>query len=344
MGNMVASGCFFKKDLLFLRWSKMEVDIITQSSHLPRLESCSFFHSEELFKMIEDTPGMYPLMAVVTDEAKHVKAHLLASVQRRRSLFPPYLFTRARIYGEGVYKEEGKKETFFQIMFSSLVQHISKHGCLYIEVSDLSKKMFAYKIFRQNRFFPISWLRIHNSLHSESPERRISSRALKKIKASYNAGVITREVNNDDEIIIFHKLLKSFYRFKLQRNVPSVKFFLQIGSSINGHIYVTLFKDRIIGGSVVVDSGGDAIIWFDMAKKKTYPTLYPHLLTVWHAIDDAYQRGCNHIHFLNVGLPFRASRHRDLILRFGGKPTSSFRWFRLEITWLNRLWRWLTRE
>ena len=66
--------------------------------------SCkNFFHSIELFVMLEHTPGMKPYMVVVKDDTGNVQAHMLTILRRRGALFPPYIFTQGRSYGEGEY-------------------------------------------------------------------------------------------------------------------------------------------------------------------------------------------------------------------------------------------------
>ena len=63
-------------------------------------------------------------------------------------------------------------------------------------------------------------------------------------------------------------------------------------------------------------------------------------MTIWHAIDNAYSRGYSHIHFMDVGLPFSKNPFREFILRFGGKPVSTYRWFRFSARWLNTVMSW----
>jgi len=40
---------------------------------------------------------------------------------------------------------------------------------------------------------------------------------------------------------------------------------------------------------------------------------------------------------MDVGLPFRKHGYRDFVLRFGGKQSSTRRWFRISWPWLNNL-------
>ena len=44
-----------------------------------------------------------------------------------------------------------------------------------------------------------------------------------------------------------------------------------------------------------------------------------------------------HLEFMDAGLPFKKHGYRDFILRFGGKQSSTRRWFRFSWKWLNKL-------
>ena len=320
------------------------VDIVKRGEQLPELSERNFFHSPELFHVLERVTGCSPYMVVVSDGGGTVHAHLLAILWRRGSLMPPYLFSQGRVYGEGVYRDETEKKDIFPMMLDAVIKAFHNKLCLFVEFSDLSSKMFGYKAFRQHEFFPVTWMHIHNSLHSLSPEERLSEQTLRTIGKGYNAGIITRETDNDDEIKAFHSMLKNYYRFKPHRYIPSVEFFLELSKSNNGCVYVTLKHERVIGGSAVVYSGNNAYLWFVASRKKSHPVVHPEVLTVWHAIRAAYDSGKDHIYFMNVGLPFRTNHYRDFILKFGGKPVSAYRWFHFTIGWINRLLSWVYRE
>lgn len=320
------------------------VDIVKRGEQLPELSERNFFHSPELFHILEKVTGCSPYMVVVSDGGGTVHAHLLAILWRRGSLLPPYLFSQGRVYGEGVYRDETEKKDIFPMMLDAVIKAFHNKLCLFVEFSDLSSKMFGYKAFRQHEFFPVTWMHIHNSLHSLSPEERLSEQTLRTIGKGYNAGIIARETDNDDEIKAFYGMLKNYYRFKPHRYIPSVEFFLELSKSNNGCVYVTLKHERVIGGSAVVYSGNNAYLWFVASRKKSHPVVHPEVLTVWHAIRASYDSGKDHIYFMNVGLPFRTNHYRDFILKFGGKPVSAYRWFHFTIGWINRLLSWVYRE
>lgn len=323
----------------------MNVEIITHSSQLPELSDANFFHSAEMFRILEQSPGMSPCMVTVRDEATgRVVSHLLAMLRRRGSLMPPYLFTQGRVYGEGVYAEGTDRQTLFALMLQRLTTYLHRRLCLYVEFSDLSQKMFGYKAFRRNGYFPVSWLRIHNSLHSLPPEERLSEKTLQRIHHAEEEGVEARMADSEEEVKAFCRMMKAYYRFRVQRFVPSERFFLKVWKSHHAKIFVTTYNGKIIGGAGLVESLGEAWLWYVAAQEKRYPFLRPTLLTVWRVIEHAHQHGMRHIHFMNVGLPFRRNRYREFILRFGGKPVSSYRWFRFNVGWLNRVLSWVYRE
>ena len=279
-------------------------------------------------------------MAVAENSQGTILAHLLALICRHGKLFPPYLYTHGRVYGEGEYAQETDREQLFSMMLKAVTQKFNHKLCLYIEFSDISNKMFAYRHFRKNGYFPIPWQEIHNSLHSLSPEKRISEKAMAKIETAEKHVVYTREIKNEDELTEFYNLLRNYFRFKTRRSIPQKKMFCLLNSSGNSKTFVTIYKNKIIGGCVCLYSGKNAYMWYLASKRKTYIHLSPSSITVWAAIKYAYVHEYEHIYFLDAGLPFRNNPFRDFILSFGGKPVSKYRWFKFPLPYINKVLSW----
>ena len=320
------------------------VKIISNSEALPEMDCSNFFHSTDLFRIVEKTPGQRPYMALAYDEDGHILGHLLAIIRRRGSLFPPYFFTQGHIYGEGEYDEKADKTEVFGHLLTAITRKFRRNLCLFAEFSDLSKKMFGYRHFRRNSYFPISWQEIHNSLHSMAPEDRLTGRQRRRIANIYKMGVETREIESEEELRGFYRLLKSHYRLKMRRLIPPVEQFFQFYKSESCKIFITLYHGRIIGGCLCAFSEGDAYLWYLAAKRKTYPKAHPNFITVWHALSYSYHHNYAHFYFLDAGLPWKAYPYREFILSFGGKPVAKYRWFRISFSWVNRLLAWFYRE
>lgn len=322
------------------------VHIVTNPDNLPVLDDGDFFHSRQLFRIAKLTPRQKPYMAVVLNAGNQPMAHLLALVRYRSSWLPPYIYMHCRIHGEGVYtyQHEGYTESqLFGMMIDELRNRLSRR-VLYIEISDLSQKMFGYREMKQRQFFPVRWMSIHNSLHSHAPEERISKRLEKHISGAYAKGVVTDEVRDEADFRSFMKLLKHHHWLKPKRYIPDEKFFHEIQQQGHGRLYVTRYKEHIIGCSAIAYSKRNAYLWYTAFRRKSYAFLHPDELTLWHAIKDSHIRGYDHIFFLDVGLPFSRNPFREFILRFGGKPVSTYRWFRCSIGWVNVVLSWIYRD
>ena len=316
----------------------MKVTIYRHTDLLPELTSGNFFHSRELMNLCEHTPRLKPYMAVVTDDNGGVVAHMLAIMRIRRSWFPPYLYTHVRIYGNN-----GSSAEHFGLMLKELTR-LLQNRTLYMELSHLHEKMFGYRELRQQHFFPVRWMKIHNSLHSRTPEERINEQQMQRIVHAQERGAETKPVETLAEFEAFSKLLRQHHWFKPKRYIPDDSFFREMMERGLCKILITKFHERVIGTTVTVFSDGDAYLWFSASRRKSFAPLHPNAVTMWATIKAAHAAGYQHIRFMDVGLPFRKNPYRDFILRFGGKEVSTYRWFRISIRWVNRLASWLWRE
>ena len=324
----------------------LKTTIYRKVEDLPPLDDANFFHSTRLFQMTRETPRQKPYMVVVTNAEGEVVSHMLGIVRFRTFLFP--LLVHCRVLGEGVYYNESgsrsqERDQLFGLMLEALTKALSNRTS-YLEVSNLSQKMTGYKQLKQQHFFPVHWMSIHNSLHRHAPEERIGEKLQKRIDNARQKGVTTNEVQTEEDFKAFSKLLRKHYFWKPRRYIPDDQFFRNIMSSDDGRLFVTKYRQRVIGCSAVVYSEGNAYLWYSAFRRKSYIHVHPDVMTIWDAMQDCYQRGCDHMCFMDVGLPFQKNPFREFILRFGGKEQSTFRWFRFGIQWINRLLSWLYRE
>lgn len=323
--------------------ARQNIAIYTRSSDLPKMSCRNFFHSVELFTILEQSHGLQPYMVVVWQEQR-VVAHLLATLRRRGSLVPPYLFTQGRIYGEGEYEEDVDREQLFALMLNAITKKFRRKLCLYIEISDLSQKMFGYKPLHRHGYFPVRWSAIHNSLHSKAPIERLSDKMRERIEKLEIAPLTFTEVTDEADFRAFYRLFHRFFSLKVRRYLPSEDYFRLMMKSNHCRLFVTKLKEKVVGGCACYYSDTDADLWMIASKRKSYPTLHPGTKTIWEAMNHAFRNGYAHFRFLDVGLPYRKNPMRDFILRFGGKEVSTYRWFRFSFSWLNSIIGWFYRE
>lgn len=338
--------------------NRLTTTIYTDSGQLPVLNEGNYFHSRRLFDLFRQTPRHKPYMVVATAGDGRLVGHLLAVVRYRTSWLPPYLYSHCRVLGEGVYYDEGSAgdvaaadgaatasthDEVLGAMLRAVVRQLAG-SVLYIEVSHLSRKMAGYREFRRSGFFGVRWMSIHNSLHSRTPEERISERLQRRIALCEKRGVVTAPVNGDADFTAFMKLLKAHNVPKLKRYVPHERFFRGMADSGDAYLLLTRYRTHVIGCSMLLQSQGNGYLWYAAYRRKSFAFVHPDVMTIWHTIKYAYAQGLQHIFFMDVGLPFRKSAFREFILGFGGKPTSTRRWFRFSVRWLNALLTWIYRN
>lgn len=332
------------KKTYFCSMNGLKTTLYTKSNRLPELDESNFFHSRELFEIASQAPRQKPVMVVATDENGRVVSHMLGIIRFRTQIFPPFLLIHCRVLGEGVYYDPSlKKDELFGEMLSSLRQSMSMRT-LYMEISNLSQKMFGYKQLRQQQFFPVNWASVHNSLHSHAPEERITPKMQKRIDNAHEKGVETEIINTEEDFKAFSKLLRKHNFWKPKRYIPDDSFFKKLMEGEHGRLFVTKYHDKVIACAACVYSMGNAYLWYTAFKRKTYRHLHPDAVIVWDVMKHAYDNGFAHMCFMDVGLPFSKNPFREFILRFGGKEQSTFRWFRFSIRWVNALLTWLYRE
>ncbi|WP_455671930.1 GNAT family N-acetyltransferase [Phocaeicola sp.] len=307
---------------------------------IPPLPGYTIFNSTELFHVFELTRGYEPMLIVAYQGDRPV-AKMLSVIRKSVRLFPPSIIKRCEIYGNGEYfDDELNREDLFNYMLEHLTREALQSSFL-IEFRNLDNPLFGYKAFRMNGYFPINWLRVYNSLHSRTPMERLSISRKRQINKALKNGAYMEVADNAKDIMAFSKMLKNAYSSQVRKHFPDMNFFRlltwQRPDQDMAKIFLVKYKDKIIGGSVCVFSNRNAYLWFSGGMRKSYALLYPGILSVWAALTYAYEKGYEHFEFMDPGLPFKKHGYRDFILRFGGKQSSTRRWFRFRWNWLNAL-------
>lgn len=299
----------------------------------------NLFHSTQLFNICEQTPGYTPILAVAYQGEKPI-GRLLGIIRKSVRYFPPSLIRRCEVYGPGEYADPTQQEEVFAHLLWALTQTAIRH-CFLLEFRNLENPMFAYRHFRQNQYFPMNWLRIHNSLHSKHPEERLSASRRRQIRQALDSGATYEVARSREDIESFLHLLQKYYASKIRKHFPGLAFFRRLLEENTekevGRIFIVKYKGHIIGGSVCVFSKDNAYLWFSGGLRKSYPRQYPGVLAVWAALMYAYEHGYAHMEFMDVGLSFRPYGYRDFVIRFGGIQYATRRWFKFRWNWLNKL-------
>ena len=193
-------------------------------SAIPTLPEQSLSNSSELFQVYGQTPGYTPILVVASIDEIPI-ANLQAVIRRSVRIFPPSLIKRCEIFGAGEYFSDiHPQEELFGLMLEHLTNEVLK-DCFLIEFRNLPTALFGYKHFRRNKYFPINWIRVYNSLHNLSPEERLENKRKRQINRSFKYGVTLQEAQSEEDKKTFLQLLKLHYSSKLRKHFPDTKLF-----------------------------------------------------------------------------------------------------------------------
>ena len=109
-------------------------------------------------------------------------------------------------------------------------------------------------------------------------------------------------------------------------------------------VFVTTYKGKVIGGCACVFFQGNAYLLYAVGKRKSRIHLHPETMTIWYALKYAYDHDYSHFRFMDAGLPWKQNLYREFLLSFGGKPVTSYRWFRFYTRIINKILYWIYKQ
>ena len=312
---------------------------------LPALMPGIFFHSEQFFHILENSPGIKPVMLVAYD-GEEEKGHLLAMLKHDFRIIPPGIHHWCSIYSEGVYADKGCDRNEILSMFIDRLLKILDFRYTFIEVRYIADTRLTYRTFSKFNFVPRNDLRIYNSLHSRKPEERLTRAYHSHIRRAKARGVTYRQITEREDIEAGIKMLKKYYVSKVDRYFAPTELLTRMLTRHEEHtpdtrMFAVYNKDgKMIGCSICLYSEGRAYMLYSCGLRKSYPLLYPGIMSVWAAIKDAHERGYAHFEFAVSGTPLNKYRgFKNFLLNFGGKQTGTLRWYRFRWNWVNKILR-----
>lgn len=326
----------------------MRIEIYTKSSELPELIGGSVLHSALYFKSVENSSLGKPYMLVAYDSNGEEAGHLLIIKKRNIKLIPPVFSVWYSVQGEGAYRKEGREREEIFALFLEKVFDLFDFRHTFIKVQNIEDSRFAYGTLSKHLFVPRRDRRIYISLHSKEPAERLSRSYKAHIRKAGERGVTTRRATSSAEIEEALNLMRNFYRSKTRKRLPDKKILLKMlynddGSlSESAKMFLVIYKERIIGSSICLYESGRAFLAYSCGLRKSYPLLFPGIMAIWAALDDAHREGYAHFEFLEVrGISRLRQSYLGAIRNFGGKEVGTLRWYHFKWNWVNKFLRWI---
>ena len=323
----------------------IRIEQYNSGDNLPELLPGIFFHSKDFFRILEQSSGIKPVMFVAYENKKEI-GHMLTMFKRDFRIIPPGIYHWCSIYNEGTYRNDCKERNKYFSMFIERLLKIIDFRYIFIEVRYIADSRNTYQTFSKYNFVPRRDLRIYNSLHSRKPEERLSRAYHTHIKRAIARGVTYKQATETNEIEEGLNLLKKYYASKIKRYFAPPDLLMKLlANNNNNKPQMRMFavynkKKKMIGCSICLYYNERAFLLYSCGLRKSYPLLYPGIISVWAAIKDAHQREFSHFEFAISGMPLNKNiGFRNFLLNFGGKQTSTLHWYRFRWNWINKILR-----
>lgn len=326
----------------------MRIEIHTKSSTMPLLIDGSILHSSLMFRTFEQSKGCKPYMLIGYDDYGNETGHILIIKRRSIRIIPPILSYWYTINGEGVYSPKHnseKRERLFAMFLERIFDMLDfRHS--FIEVTNIEDSRFAYRTLSSHNFIPLRDRRLYISLHSKAPQTRITRAYKAHIRNAEKRGATYCQATTPQEIDEGLKLLRNYYRSKIQRNLPDNKALRAMLHASDGtlsneaKLFIVKYKKKVIGSSLCLYEEGRALLTYSCGLRKSYPLLYPGIMAIWAAITDAYSNNYAHFEFLEArGLPRIKHKFINTLQNYGGKQVGTLRWQHFKWNWINKILR-----
>ncbi len=324
----------------------MRIEVYTKGDKLPELIDGTVMHSAFIFRTTEKLSSCKPYMLVAYDEEGKEIGHLMITRRNSFTLLPPHIKFWYTINGEGVYRKEcPDRERIFSGFLNKVFGMFDiRHS--YIEIQDIEDSRFAYGTLSGHDFVPIRDQRMYISIHSKSPQERISRAYRAHIRKAEKTGVTYRQATGKEEIETGLRLLKNYYRSKTRRKLPPQKSLEELltdrnsENSGNAKLFIVYFKGKAIGSSICIYDKKRAYLAYSCGLRKRYPLQYPGIMAIWAALKDAYDNRFPHFEFLEARNLSRIHYNfRHTLLNYGCKQVGTFKWYHYKWNLLNKILR-----
>ena len=185
-----------------------------------------------------------------------------------------------------------------------------KKHCVYVEIRNFDdyaafRHLFEQQGFAYNPHYDVH-LRIASTETMFSRMHDSKQRALKKALAE---GCTWREVATEDDVRAFYAILKTLYRTKVKRPLPSLDFFLQAWRQ-GVTVLVTEHDSRITGGVLMPVMTGKNIAyeWY----------ICGGIMSTWAMMEWGSAHNISMIDMMGAGEPDVPYGVRDFKLQMGG--------------------------
>jgi len=311
----------------------IEVKIYFNIEELPTLPVEQYENCVDLFLLYKDIPYYKPFLLIAFSEGKPV-ASLFSYIMRINRFFGGSFFKRCYINQPPTffYAENADVDEIFKELITKWYS-FAKRQAFYLEVHNLESTTLGYGIFRKFHFISTKKINIKVQINEEIPVwNKLSLRKRAQVLKSQRIGLIIEELSTEEELRILYNYFEKYNNWKFVHQLPPYKYFEnfyhQMTVRNKGNIFLTLYKNKIIGGNIVALKNDTITNLFDWSHSKRYAKLHPSTFSLWNLVEYGEKNGYKTIDFLESGHFNQKTGRVKKLINMGGIEKATRRWYR----------------
>jgi serine/alanine adding enzyme len=286
----------------------------------------SAFQTYSFHKIFSSVSGLESEVFAV-EVSQEIKVLCVVTFQKEPG-FRSFFSRRAIIYGGPVLIYEDESALTYLL---TVITKEYKNKAIYTEIRSLHNYDHLNKVFERNGWknIPYQNFRIDCS-DKDRLYQKLSNNRKRQINKAFNSGVIIKEAKDVFEIYGFYSVLKILYDKKIKKPLLPQDFFIDFYKANLGIILLVIYKEKIIGGIMCPRLENRCLYEFYICGlDKEYKAQYPSVIATWAAILYANENNIAVFDFMGAGRKGENYGVRDFKARFGGEPTKSMRYLKI---------------
>lgn len=303
-----------------------EIDRTAWGALVRESETGTWFQSPEAYEFFAGQPELFKPFVFGLENEGELRGVCCCYVTVEKSALKQMLTRRAIIVGGPALANDAISE---EVQF--LMEAVRKglvignrslvNAPIYIETRNFNSYERWKDAFAAAGFEYIPHLNFHVDTSSvEVVESNLGKSRKRDIRTTIREGVTIVEHPTEEQVIEYYAILKNLYETKVKTPLFPESFFQELAKHKDARFLLTMFRDKVIGGTVCVELEGKCLYeWFACGEDGVYPHVFPSCYATYAGIKYAAEHGCARFDMMGAGKPDEAYGVRDFKARFGGK-------------------------
>ncbi|MEI6899051.1 MAG: peptidoglycan bridge formation glycyltransferase FemA/FemB family protein [Bacteroidota bacterium] len=299
-----------------------EIDKPEWSAFITNHPQGTVFQTPQMIEFYQVSQNLEPVVVACYDLHNHLAGIMVAVIQKEHDGFVGSFSARSIIWGGPLVKNNEPA------LITLLLRHydqIIKKKAVFSQFRNFYDVLPLINVYTEMGYRYEDWLNLLvETVDEEETFKSISKSKRRQIKKGKSGNVQLVEPESLDDVREFYEILKSLYRLKVKKPLPSWSFFENFYHfSKEGKLgkYLMIKNNgKVIGGIMCAITPYKTIYeWYITGMDIAYKDLYPSVMATYFAIDYALKNKLSFLNFMGAGSPNEAYGVREFKTKFGGE-------------------------